>query len=88
MQKWEDELYEDYFYFYIANNPILIILKNWLSFTKLSFPLYNRIIKVLEIILMRDVLNFMKQNIKAVFRLTIIHAVYLITETKVGARHW
>ena len=46
--------YEDEFFYYFARNPILVIIKNWLAYTKANYDVYSRVLKTLELVILKD----------------------------------
>ena len=79
---------EDEFYFYIVRNPILIIIKNWLTYSKSNYSIYSRILRVLEIILLRDLSIQAKKTERATIKSTIIYGIYVISDWKICSDHW
>jgi hypothetical protein len=87
-ESWEEAFFEDYFYYYIVRNPILLVIKNWLAYSKSNFPLFTRILKVIEIVILRDIATNMRKKERVPIRNPVVHTVYLISEMSVGKHHW
>ena len=50
--------------------------------------LYSRIIKILEIILLKDLANQVRKAERSSIKNAIIYGIYVISDWKVGGSHW